>query len=115
MVPFDSVLLNDAFNNPLDLDTCLWPEPQLPEETECGVAPQPVELAAQDVSSMSMDDGLKLIDAWMAERRQVPAFDNSLGANGTASSWPEPNKREYEEVERYVAPRQVKFPRNEGN
>ena len=111
VVPFDSVLLNEAFNNALDSGTCLWPEPQLLEETECGVAPLPVELAAQDVSSVSMDDGLKLVDAWMAER-QVPAFDNALGANGTASSWPEPNKRKFEEVEQDVAPRQAKLPRH---
>ena len=111
VVPFDSVLLNEAFNNALDLDTCSWLEPQLPEETECGVTPQPVELAALDVSSMSMDDGVKLVDAWMAER-QVPAFDNALSANGTASSWPEPNKRKFEEVEQDVAPRQAKLPRH---
>ena len=47
----------------------------------------------------------------MAER-QVPAFDNALSANGTASSWPEPNKRKFEEVEQDVAPRQAKLPRH---
>ena len=110
VVPFDSVLLNEAFNNALDLDTCLWPEPQLPEGTECGVAPLPVELAAQDVSSVSLDDGLKLIDAWMAEQ-QDPAFDDALEAYNIAFSWPEGSKRKFEEVGQDVAPRQAKLPR----
>jgi hypothetical protein len=48
-------------------------------------------LPIDSVRPMSMDDGLKLIDAWMAER----------------------NKRKYEEVEWDVPPRQVKFPRPE--
>jgi hypothetical protein len=60
-----------------------------------------------------MDDGSKLIDAWMAER-QVRAFNDALGINsGTTYSRPDRNKRKYEEVERDVAPRQVKCPRHE--
>ena len=57
---------------------------------------------------MSMDHGLKLIDAWMAEQ-EVRAFDDALGINlGT-----ERNKRKYDEVKWDVAPRrQAKFQRH---
>ena len=126
-VPFDSVL-KEAFNNTLDLDTCLWPEPQLPEETECGVAPRPVELPGQNVPSMSMDDGLKLVDASVAEQ-QVPVFNNALGIHCTTLAPVLPRSyflfsgllftlfnafllvggrflRKFEEVEQDVAPRQ---------
>jgi hypothetical protein len=104
---------------------------------EGGIAPHPVESSPSDydikwlnsvegserdegyiydslpkqnhVPSMSMDDGLKLIDARRA-RQQIHAPNDALDS-GT-SSWPQQDKRKYEEVlERDVAPRQVKVPR----
>jgi len=75
--------------------------------------PQPVEFPRQNVPPMSMDDGLKLAEAWMAEQ-QVREFNNALVIDSsTTSSSPERNKRKYEEVECGVAPCQVKFPRHE--
>jgi hypothetical protein len=85
-----------------------WPETRWPEEIESSVAPRPVVFPSQNVPPMSMDHGVKLVDAWMAER-QVRAFDNALRIN----SGPERHKRRYGEVERdvTVAPHQVEFPR----
>jgi hypothetical protein len=54
-----------------------------------------------------MDDGIALIDAWTA-RQQVQAFNDAFHS-GTSSS--QKNERKHEEVERDVAPRQVKFPK----
>ncbi|KAI0268416.1 hypothetical protein BGY98DRAFT_1020055 [Russula aff. rugulosa BPL654] len=54
-----------------------WPETRWPEEIESSVAPRPVVFPSQNVPRMSMDHGMKLVDAWMAER-QVRAFDNAL-------------------------------------
>jgi hypothetical protein len=87
-----SVRLSEAFNNALDMETaCLWPKSRWPEAMGNGITSQPVVSQNQNVQPLSMDDGLKLIDAWMAKR----------------------NKRKYESVERDVARPQVKFPRHE--
>jgi hypothetical protein len=46
----DSVRLNEAFNNALDMNaTSLWQEPRWPEEIESGVAPRLVEFPRQNV------------------------------------------------------------------
>jgi hypothetical protein len=69
-LPIDSVRLNEAFNNALDMETTsLWPEHRWSEEIESDVAPRPVVFTGQNVPSISMDvsDGLKLADGRMAE------------------------------------------------
>jgi hypothetical protein len=102
-LPFDSVRLNDYA---LDVDAAsVWPDPRWPEGIEIGVARQ--EFRRQGVQPMSMDHGLKLVDAWVAERQAWPSND-ALGI----SSEPERKKRRFE-VECDVAPRQVKFQRHE--
>jgi hypothetical protein len=112
-LPIDSVRLDEAFYNALDTETTIWPEPRWPEEIESRVTLRPVRLPRQDIPSMSMDNGVNLIDAWMAEHR-VREFNDALVIDSsTTSSSPERNKRKHEEVECDVAPRQVKFPRHE--
>ena len=53
-----------------------WPETRWPEEIESSVAPRPVVFPNQNVPCMSMDHGMKLVDAWMAEK-QDRAFDDA--------------------------------------
>ena len=51
-------------------------------------------LKENPVPIMSMDDGLRLIDEWIAER-EVHAFNDALGiGSSTTSSWPEPNNQD---------------------
>ncbi len=90
-IPIDGVRLNEAFNNALDTDTTSsWPEPRLPEEIGSVV--------------------LRLADAWIAER-EVQAFDDPLRVGTNSGS--KQHKQRHEDVEEWdVAPRQVKFPRN---
>ena len=107
-LPFDSVRLNEVFDKALDMETdSLWLESRWPEEIASDVASQPVQPPTRDSPPMSMDDVLKSVDAWMAER-QVP---ESNDAPGTTESWPQRSKRRNEDVEWDVAPHRVKFPR----
>jgi hypothetical protein len=103
-LPIDGGLIERA----LDMGaTSLWPEVRQPEGIESGVVPRPVELSTQNVRPKSMVDVMRLVDAWIAAKREVRAFDDALGINLR----PERNKRRYEEAEWDVAPRQAKFPR----
>ena len=99
------VRLNQAFDIALDMETL---------EGASDVAPRPVELPrGNHLPSMSLDNVLRLVDARIAEQLDR-AFSDTLGINpSTTFSWPQRNKRWYDEVEQDSTPGQVKVPGHE--
>ncbi|KAN0107236.1 hypothetical protein V8E52_010367 [Russula decolorans] len=54
------------------------------------------------VPSMSMDDWMKLVDAWIAEG-QARSYDDALGIDsGTTSSWPQRNNQDLGSENRFL-------------
>ena len=98
------VCLNQAFNDALDIKTF-----------ECGAAPRPVGFPRRNHDpTVTTHDMSKLPDAWMAERH-VQAFNDTFGIDScTTSSWPQQDKRRYEEVRLDMVPRKVVYSMNCG-